>query len=260
MVARSYSGRKKRLMWRWLREADIMSATCLHATGDHEREDIRAMGYEGPIAVIPNAVAIPQQKPEHKHRKLRRLVYLARIHPIKGTRVLIDLWRNLATEFPDWELDIAGVDDGGHVAKLKAHVAKLKLKRIKFSGPRFGEEKSRFLFSADLYCLPTTSDNFAITVGEALAHQLPVVTTKATPWEGVVTHRCGWWEEPNSEAVGRALRQAMAKSHDELEEMGLRGKHWISNDFGINPLGQRMSDLYQWLIFGGEAPHFVSFS
>ena len=237
-----------------------MSATCLHATAEHEREDIRTMGYEGPIAVIPNAVATPQHKPERKHRKLRRLVYLARIHPIKGTRVLIDLWRNLAAEFPDWELDIAGVDDGGQVAKLKAHVAKLNLKRITFSGPQFGEEKSRFLLSADLYCLPTTSDNFAITVGEALAHQLPVVTTKAAPWEGVITHRCGWWEEPNREAVGRALRQAMAKSHDELEEMGLRGKHWVSNNFGINPLGQRMSDLYQWLVFGGEAPSFITFS
>lgn len=38
---------------------DIMQANCLHATCKQEMEHIRAFGYNGPVAIIPNPMVLP---------------------------------------------------------------------------------------------------------------------------------------------------------------------------------------------------------
>lgn len=36
-----------------------MQANCLHATCKQEMENIRAFGYKGPVAIIPNPMVLP---------------------------------------------------------------------------------------------------------------------------------------------------------------------------------------------------------
>jgi len=256
-VARGYSRWKKGLMWRGFRQRSVLRAQCLHATAKHECADIRAMGYRGPVAIVPNPVALPEL-PQHDDKPRRkRLVYLARIHPIKGVMSLVEGWRDLATEFPDWELAIAGVDDGGYQKHLMARAKELGLSRVTFPGPLFGGEKTEFLSRADLYCLPTTSDNFAITVAEALAHGTPVVTTTAAPWSSVEDRECGRWVEPEQGAVIEAVRSLMALSPEQLQAMGRRGRAWIGEEFGVDSRSRQMKRTYEWLLGGGASPAWV---
>ncbi|MEZ5591148.1 MAG: glycosyltransferase [Gammaproteobacteria bacterium] len=49
------------------------------------------------------------------------------------------------------------------------------------------------LESADLFVLPSFSENFGVVIAEALAHGVPVITTRGTPWKGLLQHGCGWW-------------------------------------------------------------------
>ncbi len=50
---------------------------------------------------------------------------------------------------------------------------------VKLRGPLYGEEKWRKLQKSSIYVLPSYSENFGITVAEALLSGLPAITSKA---------------------------------------------------------------------------------
>ena len=87
-----------------------------------------------------------------------------------------------------------------------------------------GETKTELLKKADLFILPSFSENFGVVVAEALAHGIPVISTLGTPWEGLVKNRCGWWVAAEANALTGALCEAVALSDDERYEMGVRGR------------------------------------
>ena len=64
----------------------------------------------------------------------RRLLFLGRIHPMKGVTTLLHAWSAIQHRFRDWELHVAGPDDNGHLADVRALVAGLKLERLSFPG------------------------------------------------------------------------------------------------------------------------------
>ena len=83
-----------------------------------------------------------------------------------------------------WRLVIAGPDEQGTLKALKTQVARLGLEEsVVFAGPVYGAEKERLLRAADVFVLPSRSENFGIAVAEALACGVPVVCTKGAPWE-----------------------------------------------------------------------------
>ena len=58
--------------------------------------------------------------------------------------------------------------------------------------PLYGAAKTRAFTSADAFLLPSHSENFGIVVAEGLAHGVPVLTTRATPWQALESENCGW--------------------------------------------------------------------
>src|SRR3712207_8210433 len=50
------------------------------------------------------------------------------------------------------------------------------------SGPAYGDAKVEELLAADLFVLPTHTENFGNAVGEALSYGLPVVVSRGAPW------------------------------------------------------------------------------
>ena len=97
---------------------------------------------------------------------------------------------------------------------------------------------------ADLFILPTRSESFGMAVAEALACGLPVITTTGAPWQGLVTHRCGWWVERSVDALAAALREAVALTPDQRRAMGDRGRTWVTTDFAWKGIGRRMAGAY----------------
>lgn len=261
MVARAalrFSSLRKRLFWLLLQRGAYAHAAAWHATSAREAEDIRAFGIAAPIAVIPNGVDLPEQKALHDaEAPRRRLLCLSRLHPMKSLPVLLQAWEVLATERPDWDLIIAGDDVGGHRVQLEAQVVANAIPRVTFAGPTYGAAKDAMLRSADLFALPTRSENFGIVVAEALAMGVPVVVTTGTPWAGLANERCGWWIEHGAEPLLGALREATALPPTERGAMGLRGREWMARDFAWNAIGAQMAAVYDWLARGAPRPATV---
>lgn len=255
--ALGYSRFKKRAMWYAAQKWAINAANCLHATADIEYKELRELGLSAPVAIIPNGVDLPRLSPNLVYRPRRQLLFLARIHEIKGVDILLRAWSRLESLFIDWDLCVTGPDNGGYLEKMKMLAYELRLKRVRFTGPVLGTDKSTLFFSSDLYVLPTHSENFGLTVAEALAHGLPAITTKGAPWQGLVEKGCGWWIDIEEDALVQALKEAMNTDPDKLLGMGKTGKEWIKNEFSWQSVGERMHITYEWLISSGKPPAWV---
>jgi glycosyltransferase involved in cell wall biosynthesis len=185
------------------------------------------------------------------------VLYLGRIHPIKGISNLLHAWRAVAPKFGDWQLRLVGPDDGGHLVQMQRLAHDLELPRVAFAGPRYGTEKNAEYSGADLYVFPSHSENFGMSVAEALAHGVPVVTTTGTPWEKVEEHGCGWLVPPTAAGIQRALNEAISLDRPSLGKMGQAGRAWMQREFSWSRVAQDIESAYRWILGGGSPPNFV---
>ncbi|MCC5806399.1 MAG: glycosyltransferase [Opitutales bacterium] len=235
---------KKRAAWWLYARRDFLGAAAVHATADLEARHVRAAGYGGPLMVVPNGIDFPRNPPPRPERPPgapRRILFLSRIHAKKGLPDLITAFARSAP--PDWELIIAGNDDGGHESACRALAARQPsaAARIRFHGPVADTDKWALYGSADLFVLPSYSENFGLVVGEALAAGVPVITTTATPWEELPRRGCGWCIPTGTDALAGSLETACALPAAERAAMGARGAAWVREAFGWDGVGQRFA-------------------
>lgn len=258
--ALKFSWRKKWLFAVLAQNRALEAVTCFHATSSEEMADIRAYGLKAPIALIPIGIDVPRKSvPDDPRRCRRTLLYLGRVHPIKGLDRLLAAWSRLESLFPDWDLRIVGPSEVGYGFKLRSHALGAGLKRVAFNNGLFGEEKMRAYRDADLFVLPTLNENFGMVVAESLANSTPVVCTKGAPWEGLEAHGCGWWVDHGVEPLALALSEAMAQPRSQLDAMGARGRDWMIRDFSWGRVAADMEQLYRWCKTKGPPPAFVRF-
>jgi len=254
--ARQRNAVQKRLFWRWLQAPAIRAAGCLHATAESEYEDIRRLGFSQPICILPNGIDLPPLEQGIRAGR-KQLLFLGRIHPTKGIDILLRAWEAVAHRHTDWELHIAGPDNGGYLPEMRTLATQLRLDRVVFRGPLFGEDKLRAYGNASLFVLPTRSENFGMTVAEALAAGTPVIVTQGAPWAGLAEQGAGWWIEIGLDPLVAGLEQALSTSPERLEEMGRAGHQWMQRDFSWQQIGARFLATYRWLLHGGEPPPWV---
>jgi glycosyltransferase involved in cell wall biosynthesis len=249
---------KKHVLWWLMQKRSANRARLFHATAEAEAHDIRAAGFRQPIAIIPNGIDVPSSIARVRERGARkRLLYLGRLHPVKGVDHLLRAWTEVARDHADWELVLVGPDDDAHAARYRDLAREIDAPRTTFLGPRYGADKWAELARASLFVLPTHSENFGIAVAEALAGGVPVVVTKGAPWGGLVTENCGWWIDIGVEPLVRSLRDSLASTDVELAEMGRRGREWMIRDFSWADVGRKMAKAYEWMLGGGERPDFM---
>ncbi len=247
---------QKKIFWRFLQAQTLQRADCFHATAESEFQDIRRQGFKQPVCILPNGIGVPTLAAKPIDGR-RQLLFLGRIHPIKGIENLLRAWQAVEPRFTDWDLLIAGPNNGGHLAEMQALAAQLRLERVAFSGPLYGEEKLRAYRAADLFVLPTHSENFGMTVAEALAAGTPAIVTQGAPWGGLEKHGAGWWIEIGVDPLVACLEQALATPSEHLAEMGRAGREWMLRDFSWEQIGTQLAVVYGWLLEGGETPPCV---
>jgi glycosyltransferase involved in cell wall biosynthesis len=256
--ALSFSPAKKRLVWALGQRAALARAACLHATSESELIDIRSCGLRAPVAIIPNGIDIPPPSPRAAvDSSLRSVLSLGRLHPKKGLDSLLHAWARVEAGRPDWRLRIVGPAEDGHDRELAALAASLRLSRVSIEGPVYGPDRAALYGSADIFAAPTRSENFGLTVAEALASGTPVVCSRGAPWAGVASNACGWWVDHGADSFARALDEAMSLPPATLIVMGRNGREWMRRDYSWRRVVEDMLRVYVWLGSGGERPGLV---
>lgn len=250
---------KKRLAMALFQRRDLCTANVLIATSMAEYANIRALNLRQPVAVIANGVKMDAAEGTHlpipKDRERRVALFMSRIHPKKGLENLVHAWARLVPK--DWCLHIAGPDEGGHLQQIMGLVRQLGVeKSVEYVGPVDADRKTSVYRGADLFVLPTFSENFGVVVAEALAHGLPVITTRGAPWADLETHGCGWWIDIGVEPLTQALGDAISLSDEARESMGARGLEYVRRyDWGN--IAQQTADVYRWVLGLGPKPECV---
>lgn len=239
---------KKRFAWHIYQRRDLKLANRLHATSESERETIESLNLQVQVSVIPNGVDLPSNGYDLKALSagdgLRTALFVGRIHPVKGLRMLVEAWTRVRPN--GWRLQLIGPDEAGHQAEIERTVRQLGLQHeIIFAGSLEGRDKEAAFRKAELLILPSFTENFGLVVGEALSYSVPAIATKGTPWSSLTERQCGWWVDTNTESIAHALAEATTLSPLALHEMGTRGSAFVKESFGWKKVASEFIELYK---------------
>ena len=260
--ALKYKPIRKKLALTLYQKTDLESAHSFIATSIQEYENIRKLGLQQPIAIIPNGIVMPFDNQldllsKKINTKERTVLFLSRIHPKKGLINLIDAWDRLRPE--GWRLKIVGPNEGHHLSTLIDRVEKANLcSVVSFSDYADSSMKHDLFQGANLFVLPTYSENFGVVIAEALSYGLPVITTKGAPWSELATAGCGWWIDIGVEPLVAALREALLMSEMGRVNMGKLGLEYVKK-YNWKTIALETTEFYKWIIEGGSKPSFVRF-
>lgn len=238
---------KKRLGMFLYQKRDLKRAVAFHATADAEAEHIRDAGFSQPIFTVPNAVSYPSTLPlAQKAEGIKTAFFMSRLHPGKGLLLLAEAWAKVRPQ--GWQMVVAGSDHYGHKVEVVETLKSLGIENDWiFVGELDDEQKWQALVNADLFIHPSVSENFGISIAEALCAGIPVITTKGCPWSEI-DGKCGWWIDRTVEQLSDTMRTAMTLSDTERAQMGENGKRLIQEKYTWPAVAKQMSAFYERLV------------
>ena len=252
---------KKNIAMSLFQKKDIESADVLIATSKAEQDSLRNYGFFNPIAVIPNGIdiensmKISQRGDQLQDERERIILFLSRIHPIKGLINLIKAWSTIQTD--GWKLRIAGPDNYGHLDEIVKLADDLGISdSIEYIGEVEEKDKRHVYQHADLFILPSYSENFGIVVLEALSYGIPVITTYGTPWSDLNKFNCGWWVECTEKSLAKTIKKAIRLDDSERNIMSLNANEYVKI-YSWNSIANDTYNLYIWCLKKGEKPNFL---
>jgi len=264
-VRLAHSAWKKKMVG-WIDRLCFKYASVIHATSVAEANWVTMYlgeSYKSKTRIVPNGLSVPKDDCCKQQSSAltgeRTVLSLGRLHPLKGLDLLVEAWHTLSVskQADGWRLLIAGPDEQGVKSKLVTLCETLNLKNCEFCEGVYNEQKWELLKGADVFVLPSKSENFGIVAGEALVCGVPVVMTDIGPWK-VEMERCFGesvsarpiqFVETSVQGIADGLLRVMALDDGARAEMGRNGRAWICKEFQWERVAERMIEVYVNMAF-----------
>jgi glycosyltransferase involved in cell wall biosynthesis len=148
-------------------------------TGDMKRT-MQAI-YDRNIVVVPNGIDLKEYTGDPSVQKVKgdekRILFVGRLHPVKGVRYLLQAMKIVYEKMPDAKLILVG--DGEEREHLETLTDNLGIREcVEFAGRVPHERVQDYMNQAEVFVLPSLSEGFPVTILEAMACGLPVVATR----------------------------------------------------------------------------------
>lgn len=237
---------RKKLAWVLFQKKMLNRASFIHATDQTEKKELLKLGITAPIEVIPNCIDINFQNKIRAKNKKFNVLFVARLHKKKGVEILLNAWSRFSSLNPRAVLKIVGNGNINYKNSLLKLTKNLGInKSVRFIKPIYKINLlSSYYKNSDLFVLPSYTENFGMSILEALSFGCPVLVSKNTPWKVVKKYRCGWWVNLSIKEFALALVSASKKSRKDHLLMKKQSFKLASN-FDISKIGIRMAIKYK---------------
>lgn len=229
-------------LWDGLCELVAGKRTTIVAASEREAEAARTRFPLMDVQVVGNGVLIPERA-LRREGNVFRILFLGRLHPIKGIENLLEACATLKERGREFALRLAGPADEDYRQALLGQVERWGLvQAVEFVGEVNEATKETLFADADVLVLPSFSENFGLVVAEALAHAVPVVASRNTPWQAVEEKKCGRWVPNDAQSLTHALLEMMTVDR---KTWGERGREWMRTEFSWDQKTERLKTLYE---------------
>jgi len=255
--------RLKRLSFRLIERRILRGAACVHYASEQERLEAAELGVEGRSRVAPLGIDLAeleplpprggfrQREPALAHRTL--VLFLSRLDPKKGLDLLLEAFAAARTRRPELALVVAGSGSEEFEAALRRQAAGLGLDGdVWWAGFLGGRDKLAALADADLFVLPSYSENFGVAAVEALAAGLPVI----------ISDRVGIHREVAAAGAGvvvpcdaGAVADATARLASDTAfraDLGTRGRRLARERFSVEAMVPELVAMYTLALHAGR--------
>lgn len=243
-------GFKKKLAWYLYQKKSLLNADLLIVNSDQERDNLRALGLNGAIAVIPNGVVLDgyDKSAAVNIERSKVVLYFSRLDRKKGIELLVKSWKKIEDK-RGYKLHIQGYGDEGYKRSLRELVSHLELNEyVEFIEPSYSGQRWVSFTNASIYILPSYSENFGITVAEALFSGLPSITTTEMPWKDLPKEKIGWSVKCNETDITQALTEAISLEENELAKMRYNAIDYAEKRFLWKNIVKEYELVYRWVL------------
>jgi glycosyltransferase involved in cell wall biosynthesis len=247
----------KRLSFTIIESRILKHAALVHYTSEEERIEAAKLNVTTTSDVIPNA--LPEQSLMHgdghfrsAHPELqdrRIILFLSRLDRKKGLDLLLAAFAKVHESLADTALVLAGIGAPEFMNQLKDQAYSLGItSHVLWPGFLAGAEKSAALGEADVFVLPSYSENFGIAVLEAMAAGSPVVVSDHVGFHHEITRAGAGMVVPcDATRIADALLQLL-NDPARSRTMGLNGKHLAETDYSSEALTRRLIQAYNGIV------------
>ncbi|WP_373999510.1 glycosyltransferase [Bdellovibrio bacteriovorus] len=235
---------------RIVKEADH----CIAITSSERKAFYDYGVYDKRISIIPNAVSAPDVSDSGSsfssklaNADRRFVLYLGRLSYIKGVDLLVDAFCSLIEEIKEFDLVIAGPDDG-LLSQLKDKVNHSKAQdRIHFVGYVGGVEKFEAYKNASILVIPSRREAMSLVVLEAGVMGTPSVFTDQCGLESFAAAGCGWMIPATVDGIRQGLISALS-SPDDIKIKGESAKQIVLSKYSWDAIADMYTRLFQSLV------------
>lgn len=231
----------------------VNSAAALHVLTEAEKTRAAELGFTAPAFVIPNGVdpgprdASPDTSDflsrRPKLRGKRVVLFLGRVHPMKGLDVLARAFSRVASSIEDAVLLVVGPDNDGAQGAVESILRESGvLDRVVFTGMLTGNDKAAAFACADIFVLPSHSEGFSTATVEAMAAGLPVVVSEQCHFPEAAEHDAGFVVRNDETAVANAVG-ALLLDDDLCARMGRNGRKLVAERYTWNVIARSVIDM-----------------
>jgi len=224
----------KRFYERWFDLPNLHGAGAIHYTAEDERQRAAFLGLRAPSFVIPNGIDWNRYAQLPARGAFRTalglgdaplVLFLGRLHPKKGLDLLIPAFETIWRRVAGTQLAIVGPENDDYGQQVRAWVAEHGLtEAVHFVGHLDGADVIQAYVDADVFVLPSYTENFGMTVVEAMACALPVVISdQVNIYAEVVQSGAGLVTRCDADEVAEAVIALLVDS-DRRGVMGWAGR------------------------------------
>jgi glycosyltransferase involved in cell wall biosynthesis len=245
----------KKWSYRLIESRILKSAAAIQYTCEQEADEARELGVPESGVVVPNPVDLvrtPMRVASKRHSPV--LLFLSRLDPKKGLDLLLPAFARVRLQYPEALLVIAGDGPAVFIEGLKRQSRQLGVESaVVWAGFLQGDEKSEALGSADVFVLPSYSENFGVAVVEAMGAGLPVVVSDQVGiHREVASAGAGLVTECTVDSIEAALLQML---RDPALRAGM-AKHAVNlaQTFSRESVARQLAEVYARIRSGHRQP------